>query len=96
MPIDEATADDPGSEAGLAADVESTMENRGENWKARVVLTKIPNAQRRVIELMYLEHLSLSRVAERLGIPIESVKSRCLEGIGRLREALEATPERLS
>ena len=72
------------------------MENRCENWKARVFLAKLPNAQRRVIELMYLEHLSLSRVAEQLRIPIETVKSRCLEGIGLLRDDLRATPDRLS
>jgi DNA-directed RNA polymerase specialized sigma24 family protein len=82
--------------ADFAEDVESAMENHGENWKARVVLTKIPNAQRRVIELIYLEHLSIPRVAERLALPIETVESRCLEGVRRLRKDLVVAPQRLS
>jgi DNA-directed RNA polymerase specialized sigma24 family protein len=80
----------------FADQVETAMHNHGDNWKARVVLTKIPNVQRRVIELIYLEHLSLSRVAERLGLPIETVTSRCIDGINRLREGLKVAPERLS
>jgi DNA-directed RNA polymerase specialized sigma24 family protein len=80
----------------FADQVEAAMHNHGDNWKARVVLTKIPNVQRRVIELIYLEHLSISRVAERLGLPIETVTNRCIDGISRLREGLKVAPERLS
>ncbi len=89
------TAHDASSE-DFANQVEAAMHNHGDNWKARVVLTKIPNVQRRVIELIYLEHLSLTRTAERLGVPVDTVKSRCLEGIGRLREGLGVAQERLS
>jgi hypothetical protein len=93
MPIDRTTEHDLPPDDALVADVASTMENRGENWKARVVLTKIPNAQRRVIELIYLEHLSLARVAERLGISIQTAEARCLEGIGRMRRDLDGLRE---
>jgi RNA polymerase sigma factor (sigma-70 family) len=96
MQLDAGSAHDPQSDDDFADRVASAMDNRGENWKARVVLTKIPNAQRRVIELIYLEHLSLARVAERLGLPVEAVKSRCLEGLKRLREGLNVVPEPLS
>jgi len=96
MQLDARSALDPQSEEDFADRVASAMDNRGENWKARVVLTKIPNAQRKVIELIYLEHLSLARVAERLGLPVEAVKSRCLEGLTRLREGLTVVPEHLA
>ena len=49
MHLDTKLANDPQSDDDFAGEVEFAMDNRGENWKARVALTKIPNAQRRVI-----------------------------------------------
>jgi RNA polymerase sigma-70 factor (ECF subfamily) len=41
-----------------------------------------------VIELMYFDGLSQSKVSERLGLPLGTVKSRTLLGMRRLRSAL--------
>lgn len=61
---------------------------RGEGQRVREALGALPPEQRRVIELMYFEGLSQSKVAERLSLPLGTVKSRTLLGMRRLREAL--------
>jgi RNA polymerase sigma-70 factor (ECF subfamily) len=52
-------------------------------------LSELPDAQREVIELMYFGGLSQSKVAERLDVPLGTVKSRTLLGMRRLRAKLE-------
>lgn len=54
----------------------------------RSALEQLPPEQRQVIELMYFGGLSQSRIAERLSLPLGTVKSRTLLGMRRLRAAL--------
>ena len=51
-------------------------------------LQKLPAEQRQVIELMYFGGQSQSRISERLGLPLGTVKSRTLLGMRRLRAEL--------
>jgi RNA polymerase sigma factor (sigma-70 family) len=57
----------------------------------RAALEELPREQRQVIELMYFEGLSQSKVAARLDLPLGTVKSRTLLGMRRLRAALVET-----
>jgi RNA polymerase sigma-70 factor (ECF subfamily) len=57
--------------------------------RIRSALDDLPVEQRTVIELMYFPGLSQSTIAERLTIPLGTVKSRTLLGMRRLRGALE-------
>ena len=51
-------------------------------------LSELPDEQRMVIELMYFEGRTQSQIAERLSLPLGTVKSRCLLGMRRLRGTL--------
>jgi RNA polymerase sigma-70 factor (ECF subfamily) len=59
-----------------------------ERKAVREALDSLPAEQRQVIELMYYRGLPQSRIAERLELPLGTVKSRTLLGMRRLRAAL--------
>jgi len=59
-----------------------------ERKAVRAALEDLPPEQRQVIELMYFDGLSQTRVAERLSLPLGTVKSRTLLGMRKLRAAL--------
>jgi RNA polymerase sigma-70 factor, ECF subfamily len=54
----------------------------------RKAMAELPSEQRQVLLLGYFEGLSSSEIAERLGTPIGTVKSRVAAAMGRLRSAL--------
>jgi RNA polymerase sigma factor (sigma-70 family) len=56
--------------------------------RVRTALAEIPTEQRQVLELMYFEGKSQSRIAEELDLPLGTVKSRTLLGMRRLRGML--------
>lgn len=74
--------EDPGDE------VVREIGSAEEGARVRAALAELPNEQRRVIELMYFDGLSQSRIAERLSLPLGTVKSRTVLGMRRLRDSL--------
>ena len=60
--------------------------------RVRHAVRDLPEAQRQVLELAYFEGLSASEIAERLTIPIGTVKSRTAAGMTKLRAALQDAP----
>jgi RNA polymerase sigma-70 factor (ECF subfamily) len=85
-------AESQGSEpVSLDDPAERVVEELGlpeERRAVRAALDGLPTEQRRVIELMYFDGLSQSKVAERLGVPLGTVKSRTLLGMRRLRASM--------
>jgi RNA polymerase sigma-70 factor (ECF subfamily) len=59
----------------------------------RTALDALPEDQRTVLVLGYFEGLSSSEIAERLSLPIGTVKSRVAAAIGKLRSALGTGPK---
>lgn len=66
--------------AGPGTDVESRVD-------ATRLLAALQEEQRQCVELSFFQGLSLSQIAERLEVPLGTVKSRYLYGMRKLRAA---------
>jgi RNA polymerase sigma-70 factor (ECF subfamily) len=64
------------------------VERRDEAKQIRVALSALPIGQRQVIELAYFDGLSQSAIAERMGLPIGTVKGRARLGLSKLRDVM--------
>lgn len=56
--------------------------------EVRAALEGLPPEQRRVLEQMYFEGKTQTRIAEETGIPLGTVKTRALAGMRKLKERL--------
>jgi RNA polymerase sigma factor (sigma-70 family) len=79
-------------DGGLDLVVDDTAAANPDHGRVRSALAELGHDQRRVLELAYFEGLSCSEIAERVAIPIGTVKSRLAAGLDRLRSGLVAGP----
>ena len=56
-------------------------------------LTRLPATEREVLELAYFEDMTQTRIAERLRLPLGTVKTRTRSGLHRLADYLEDSQE---
>ncbi len=84
---------DPPTETPETPSLESGPEEVAESswvaWRVHRAMEELPPSEREVLECAYWRGLSQSEVAEALGIPLGTVKTRTRSALGRLASLLE-------
>lgn len=85
--IDDARDADPETDPAGFAD------RRWADSVVRTMVSELPEVERHVVALAYADGLSQSVIADRLGVPIGTVKSRTRRALARLRTRLVEVPD---
>jgi RNA polymerase sigma-70 factor, ECF subfamily len=82
-------ADAPG-QAQLGENIESWTVGYEVPMTMKSALANLPETQRKVLELAYLDGMTQTEIAERLAEPLGTIKTRMRAGIERLREIVSS------
>jgi RNA polymerase sigma-70 factor, ECF subfamily len=83
------TADEPSERADPAADPPAEVSDAAEALLLQTAVASLAPPLRQVIELAYWQGLSQTEIAERLGDPLGTVKTRTRRALALLAEALD-------
>ena len=87
------TVADPPDVASGEAGPDDRAEESWVAWRVHRALEELPEREREVIALAYWSGLSQSEVAEFLGLPLGTVKTRTRAALGRLADLLDGELE---
>jgi RNA polymerase sigma-70 factor (ECF subfamily) len=76
-------------ESEEVAELDESLEHAALRWQVGAALARLSPEHREVIRLAHFESLTLREVAEALGLPLGTVKSRCYYALRHLRLALD-------
>ena len=65
------------------------IERAMQRWHVQEALAQLKPEHRSVLDLVYFQGLTMSGAAERMGLPVGTVKSRCFYALENLRLALD-------
>jgi RNA polymerase sigma-70 factor, ECF subfamily len=77
------------AESASEAGPEEVMQTDWLAWRVHRAFGELPETERSVLELAYWGGLSQSEIADFLGIPLGTVKTRTRSGLGRMADLLE-------
>ncbi len=83
-----AVADPEPDEAAVGGGADDAAVSRDERARVQAALARLPRDQRIALELAYYGGLTQSQLAERLGEPVGTIKSRMFHGLRQLRTML--------
>jgi RNA polymerase sigma-70 factor (ECF subfamily) len=75
-------------DAGLETLVDDGVSASPDHARVRAALAELGEDQRKVLQLAYFEGLSCTEIAEKIAIPVGTVKSRLAAGLDKLRGEL--------
>ncbi|MCY4306371.1 MAG: sigma-70 family RNA polymerase sigma factor [Aestuariivita sp.] len=73
-------------------DQEAIFALQQENEKLRYAILDLPESQRQLVEQVYFGELSHRQVAEDMGLPLGTIKSRIRLALEKLRHRIKKTP----
>jgi RNA polymerase sigma factor (sigma-70 family) len=79
VPLDEVASEDP-----ALVSLPVTTETVYEIWEVRRAVSALPAADQQVVRLQHFEGLTHAQIAQRLGVPVGTVKSRSFRAHKRL------------
>jgi RNA polymerase sigma-70 factor (ECF subfamily) len=80
---------DPAAALAPMADPSSDVADLFDQWWLAAVLGELPAQEERVLRMRFADGLSQIEIAEALGVPLGTVKSRMARGLERLRATME-------
>jgi RNA polymerase sigma-70 factor (ECF subfamily) len=83
------TAAEPPEEISSDVGPADRAEQSWTAWRVHCAMEELPKSERAVLELAYWHGFSQSEIAERLRIPLGTVKTRTRSGLHRLADLLE-------